>query len=169
MQAEAPYRIGQGFDVHAFAQGRPLILGGVRIEHPVGLAGHSDADVLTHAIMDAILGAARLGDIGHLFPDTDPCWRDADSVALLGHVAGRAREAGFGIVNVDATIVAQSPRVAPHMPIMIAHLSHALGIDPERVNLKATTTEGLGFTGRGEGIAAQAVVLLAVLAGGARG
>jgi 2-C-methyl-D-erythritol 2,4-cyclodiphosphate synthase len=163
MQAHAPYRIGQGFDVHAFTEERPLIIGGVRLDHPLGLAGHSDADVLTHAIMDALLGAARLGDIGHLFPDTDPATENADSIELLARVAERLAHAGLGIVNIDATIIAQAPRMAPHLPLMIAHLASALGLAPECINLKATTTEQLGFTGRGEGIAAQAVALLSTI------
>jgi len=163
MQAQAPYRVGQGFDVHAFAPGRALILGGVRIEHPQGLAGHSDADVLAHAIMDALLGAARLGDIGHHFPDTDPAFKDADSLALRAEVTERVVRLGWGIVNVDATVIAQAPRLAPYLDAMANRLGQAMNAPPECVNLKATTTERLGFTGRGEGIAAQAAVLLARL------
>jgi 2-C-methyl-D-erythritol 2,4-cyclodiphosphate synthase len=161
MQADFPLRVGQGFDVHAFAEGRDLILGGVKIDHPLGLAGHSDADVLAHAIADALLGAAGLSDIGHHFPDTDPRWKGADSLKLLEHVAGLLAERGLGIVNVDATIVAQAPKMAPHLSAMAERLAEAMGVAPDRVNLKATTTERLGFTGRGEGIAAQAVALVA--------
>ncbi|MCL5271166.1 MAG: 2-C-methyl-D-erythritol 2,4-cyclodiphosphate synthase [bacterium] len=161
MQAEAPYRIGQGFDVHAFAPGRALVIGGVRIDHPLGLAGHSDADVLAHAIADALLGAGCLGDIGRHFPDTDPSWAGADSIELLTTVTRRLAQVGWGVVNVDATIIAQAPRMAPHLPRMTERLARAMSIDPGRVNLKATTTEKLGFTGRGEGIAAQAVALVA--------
>jgi 2-C-methyl-D-erythritol 2,4-cyclodiphosphate synthase len=161
MQADASFRIGQGFDVHAFADGRALVLGGVRIEHPRGLAGHSDADVLAHAVTDALLGAARMGDIGRHFPDTDAAWKDADSLKLLAHVAGLLAAAGWGVVNVDATIIAQAPKMAPHLPAMAEKLAAAIGVRPDRINLKATTTERLGFTGRAEGIAAQAVALLA--------
>ena len=160
MQAEAPFRVGQGFDVHAFAEGRRLILGGVEIDHPLGLAGHSDADVLAHAVTDALLGAARLGDIGRHFPDTDRQWKDADSLELLGFAAELLEERGWGIVNVDATVIAQKPRLAEHMPAMAARLASAMAIVPERVNLKATTTERLGFAGRGEGIAAMATALI---------
>ncbi len=160
MQAESPLRVGQGFDVHAFAAGRALILGGVRLDHPRGLLGHSDADVLAHAITDALLGAAGRGDIGHHFPDTDAQWKDADSLELLRRVAAELAGAGWGIVNVDATVIAQAPKLAPHLPAMVKRLAEALGVAPERVNLKATTSERLGFTGREEGIAAQAVALL---------
>lgn len=151
-------RIGQGFDVHAFADGRRLVLGGVTIPHVRGLAGHSDADVLLHAICDALLGAAALGDIGHHFPDTDPVYRGAESRVLLRAV--RAKLGGWRVVNVDATLIAQVPRMAPHIPAMVANIAADLALDPDAVNVKATTTEGLGFTGRGEGIAAQAVVLI---------
>jgi 2-C-methyl-D-erythritol 2,4-cyclodiphosphate synthase len=161
MQADSAYRIGQGFDVHAFAEGRALIVGGVRIAHPRGLAGHSDADVLAHAIADALLGAAGLGDIGHHFPDSDARWKDADSLKLLAHVAGLLAERGWGVVNVDATIVAQTPKMAPHLPAMREKLAGAMGIEAGRVNLKATTTERLGFAGREEGIAAQATAMIA--------
>ncbi len=161
MQAEAPWRVGQGFDVHAFAEGRRLILGGIQVEHPLGLAGHSDADVLAHAITDALLGAARLGDIGQHFPDTDRQWKDADSIELLAFVNGLLEERGWGVVNIDATIIAQKPRLAEHLPAMAARLAEALRIEPGRVNLKATTTERLGFTGRAEGIAAMATALIA--------
>ena len=137
-----------------------MILGGVRIEHERGLAGHSDADVLTHAIMDALLGAAGLGDIGRHFPDTDAQWKDADSLDLLAAVAHLLTKNGWGIVNVDATVLAQAPKLAPHMPKMIENLTRAMGLTEERVNLKATTTEKLGFVGRGEGMAAQAAALI---------
>jgi 2-C-methyl-D-erythritol 2,4-cyclodiphosphate synthase len=153
-------RIGQGFDVHAFAEGRKLIIGGVEIAHPLGLLGHSDADVLLHAICDALLGAAALGDIGRHFPDTDPRYRGANSRALLRHVAALIREHGYRVENIDATIIAQAPRMAPHIPRMIGNIAADLEIDSAAVNVKATTTEKLGFTGRGEGIAAQAVCLL---------
>ena len=162
MQADLAWRVGQGFDVHALAEDRALIIGGVRLEHPRGLAGHSDADVLAHAIADALLGAAGLGDIGRHFPDDDPTFKDADSLKLLAKVARNLEERGWGIVNVDATIIAQAPKMAPHLPAMAERLGQALKIHPSRVNLKATTTERLGFTGRGEGIAAQAVAFIAV-------
>jgi 2-C-methyl-D-erythritol 2,4-cyclodiphosphate synthase len=162
MQANVPWRVGQGFDVHAFAEGRDLILGGVKIEHTMGLLGHSDADVLAHAIADALLGAARLGDIGRHFPDTDPAFKGADSLKLLSHVTKLLENNGWGIVNVDATIIAQAPKMAPHIPQMAENLAHAMRIDPSRINVKATTTEKLGFTGRKEGIAAQAIALLAL-------
>jgi 2-C-methyl-D-erythritol 2,4-cyclodiphosphate synthase len=152
--------IGLGYDTHALVAGRPLILGGVRIEHDLGLSGHSDADVLTHAVIDAVLGAAGLGDIGEHFPDTDERWRDADSIALLRHVAGLVRDAGLRVVNVDATVVLQAPKVSPHKPAMRARLADALGLDERRVNVKATTGEGLGFVGRQEGAAALAVAAL---------
>ena len=160
MQTESNLRIGQGFDVHAFAEERPLIIGGVRIDHTKGLAGHSDADVLTHAIADALLGAVGAGDIGVHFPDSDPKWKDADSMDLLAQVAQQIRAKGFGVVNIDATIIAQAPRMGPHMDRMRMRLSDALGVDPARINIKATTTERLGCTGRGEGIAAMAVALV---------
>ena len=153
-------RVGQGFDVHALVEGRPLILGGVTIPYERGLLGHSDADALLHALCDALLGAAALGDIGRHFPDTDPAWRGADSRDLLRAVAAKVRAAGFDVGNVDATIVAQAPRMAPHIPAMVACIAADLGIAPDRVNVKAKTTERLGFTGRGEGIAAEAVALL---------
>ena len=153
-------RVGNGFDVHALVAGRPLILGGVTIPHDRGLAGHSDADVLLHAIADAILGALALGDIGGHFPDTDPRWRGADSRALLRHVYALAFAAGWGIGNVDATVIAQAPRIAPHVPAMRANLASDLNCDETRVSVKATTTERLGFTGREEGIGALATVLL---------
>ena len=153
-------RIGNGVDVHALVSGRPLILGGVTIPHFRGLAGHSDADVLLHAIADAILGALALGDIGKHFPDTDPRWRGADSRALLRHVFALAFDAGWEIGNVDATVIAQAPRIAPHVAAMRANLAADLNCDETRISVKATTTEHLGFTGREEGIAALATVLL---------
>ena len=154
-------RIGQGFDVHRLVEGRRCVIGGVEIAHDKGLLGHSDADVLLHAISDALLGAAALGDIGRHFPDSDPRYKGIDSRELLRRVAGLVREAGFVPVNVDATIVAEAPRMAPHVPAMVANIAADLGIDAGCVNVKATTTEKLGFTGRGEGIAAQAACLLA--------
>jgi 2-C-methyl-D-erythritol 2,4-cyclodiphosphate synthase len=153
-------RIGNGFDVHALVEGRPLILGGVIIPYARGLAGHSDADVLLHAVCDAILGALALGDIGKHFPDTDPRWKGADSRDLLRHVAALATREGWAIGNLDVTIIAQAPRLAPHVPVMRAHLAADLNCDLGEVSVKATTTEHLGFTGRGEGIAALATVLL---------
>ena len=158
--AEAHMRIGQGFDVHALVAGRKLVVGGVEIPFEKGLAGHSDADVLLHAITDALLGAAGLGDIGRHFPDTDPAYRDADSRRLLREAVARVRAAGYAVVNVDATIIAQAPRMAPHIPAMAANIAADLGVATEQVNVKAKTTERLGFTGRGEGIAAEAVALL---------
>ena len=153
-------RIGQGFDVHALAPGRRLVIGGVEIAHDRGLVGHSDADVLAHAICDALLGAAALGDIGRHFPDSDPRYRDADSMGLLAEVVRRVREAGWEPVNVDATIIAQAPRMAPHIPRMVERLRECLGAGCA-INLKAKTMERLGAIGRGEGIAAEAVALLA--------
>lgn len=153
-------RIGHGYDVHRLAEGRRLILGGVDIPWEKGLLGHSDADVLTHAVMDALLGAAGLGDIGRHFPDTDPAYAGADSLKLLEHVAELLRERGFAVGNVDATILAQRPKLAPHIPRMRDNLARVMGIDPGRVNVKATTEEGLGFTGSGEGIAAHGVALI---------
>ena len=153
-------RIGQGFDVHALVAGRRLVLGGVEIACDKGLDGHSDADVLLHALCDALLGAAALGDIGRHFPDTDPAFKGADSRKLLREVAVRLVRAGFRIVNVDTTVVAQAPRVAPHVAAMVANIAADLGVAPGCVNVKATTTEHLGFTGRGEGIAAFAVALI---------
>ena len=155
-----PFRIGQGYDVHALGPGRALVLGGVRIMHPSGLLGHSDADALSHAITDAVLGAAGLGDIGQLFPDTDPAFAGADSLGLLAEAMRRAREAGHELGNVDATIIAQAPKLQPHLPAMVRALAAALACEPARINLKAKTNERLGHLGRGEGIAAQAVVLL---------
>jgi len=153
-------KIGQGFDVHPFALGRKLVIGGVEIAHDKGLLGHSDADVLLHAICDALLGAAALGDIGRHFPDSDARYKGIDSRELLRHVAALLKERKLFVSNVDATIIAQAPRMAPHIPRMVANIAADLGIGADRVNVKATTTEELGFTGRGEGIAAQAVCLL---------
>ena len=153
-------RIGQGYDVHRLAEGQKLILGGVDIPWERGLLGHSDADVLTHAVMDALLGAAGLGDIGTHFPDSDPAYAGADSLKLLEHVAKLLGERGFSIKNVDATVLAQKPKLAPHIPRMRENLARAMGVGPEQVNVKATTEEGLGFTGSGEGMAAHAVCLI---------
>ena len=154
-------RVGQGMDVHAFAEGRKLIIGGVDIPHTRGLDGHSDADVLTHAVMDALLGAARAGDIGKLFPPDDPAYEGADSIELLKHVAARVRELGFEIIDVDSVIAAQAPKLSPHREQMRANLAAAMGISVENVGVKATTTEHLGFEGREEGISATASCLLA--------
>lgn len=153
-------RIGQGFDAHALVAGRKLVIGGVNIPHDKGLAGHSDADVLVHALCDALLGAAGLGDIGVHFPDTDARYKDIDSRRLLREVAELLRERDLRVVNVDATIFAQAPKMAPHIPAMRAHLVADLGVHQDAVNIKAKTTERMGFVGRGEGIAAEAVVLL---------
>lgn len=153
-------RIGQGFDIHALVPGRPLILGGVTIPHEKGLAGHSDADCLLHAIIDALLGAAGMGDIGGSFPDSDARWHGADSRTLLRSVFRRVLDAGWCIVNLDSTIIAQTPRMAPHIGAMRSNLAQDLALPPERVNIKAKTMERLGAIGRGEGIAAEAVVLL---------
>jgi 2-C-methyl-D-erythritol 2,4-cyclodiphosphate synthase len=153
-------RIGHGFDVHQLVAGRRLVIGGVEIPHDKGLGGHSDADVLLHAVTDALLGAAGLGDIGRHFPDTDPAHRDADSRRLLREAMAKVRAAGYVVVNVDSTIIAQAPRMAPHIPAMVANLAADLGVPAGRVNVKAKTTERLGFAGRGEGIAAEAVALL---------
>jgi 2-C-methyl-D-erythritol 2,4-cyclodiphosphate synthase len=153
-------RVGFGYDVHPFVSGRPLILGGVRIPYLFGLKGHSDADVLVHAICDALLGAVAEGDIGRHFPDTDPQYKDIESTILLKKVLTRVREKGFRPANVDATIVAQKPKLSDFIPRMMKEVADVLGIEPGRVNVKATTTEGLGFTGREEGIAAYAVALV---------
>lgn len=153
-------RIGHGYDVHRLVEGRRLILGGVDIPWERGLLGHSDADVLTHAVMDALLGAAGLGDIGKAFPDTDPAYEGADSIALLERVARMVGEAGCRVGNVDATVLAQRPKLLPHIPQMRANLARAMGVAEDRVNVKATTEEGLGFTGSGAGMAAHAVCLL---------
>ena len=157
---EPRFRVGIGLDAHKFAPGRALVLGGVRLRDDNGLEGHSDADVLTHAIMDALLGAGGLGDIGSLFPDTDPAVSGADSVELLGTVVRLLGHHGWRPVNVDAVVVCEEPRIAPHGRAMSERLGEAMGLNPERVTLKGTTTEGLGFTGRREGIAAQAVALV---------
>ena len=159
-------RVGQGFDVHAFAAGRKLIIGGVEISHPVGLLGHSDADVLLHAICDALLGAAGLGDIGQHFSDQDAVFKDIDSRVLLRAVKDKLRLRDFDVVNVDATIIAQAPRMGPYIADMIANIAGDLDVTENAINIKATTTERLGFTGRGEGIAAQAVCLIERLAQG---
>lgn len=163
--AASGLRIGQGWDVHALVPGRGLRIGGVEIEHRVGALGHSDADVLLHAITDALLGAAALGDIGSHFPDTDPRWRGADSAVLLREVAQRVRAAGWQVANVDSTVIAQAPRLAPFVARMAAGIASAIGIDAGRVSVKAKTGERLGFVGRAEGIAAQAIVLLVAAPG----
>jgi 2-C-methyl-D-erythritol 2,4-cyclodiphosphate synthase len=155
-----PYRIGQGYDCHALVPGRKLIIGGVTIPHPTGLLGHSDADVLLHAITDAILGAAGLGDIGRHFPDTDPKFAGADSRVLLREAGARVAATGYAVGNIDATIIAQAPKMAPHIDQMIAHVAADLDLAPGQVNIKAKTNEKLGFLGREEGIAAEAAVLL---------
>ncbi|TVX95668.1 2-C-methyl-D-erythritol 2,4-cyclodiphosphate synthase [Cohnella terricola] len=153
-------RVGQGFDVHQLVEGRPCIIGGVTIPYEKGLLGHSDADVLLHTISDAILGALALGDIGRHFPDTDPEFKDADSVVLLQRVWAMAKEHGYKLGNVDATIIAQAPKMAPYIPAMVSVIARVLESEESQVNVKATTSERLGFTGRGEGIASQAAVLL---------
>ena len=156
----AELRIGHGYDVHRLTGGRKLILGGVDIPWEEGLLGHSDADVLTHAVMDALLGAAGLGDIGKLFPDHDPAYEGISSLVLLDRVCERLREEGWQVGNVDATVVAQRPKLAPYIPQMRQNLALHMGVPPEQVNVKATTEEGLGFTGTGQGMAAHAVALL---------
>ncbi|HEX6689894.1 MAG TPA: 2-C-methyl-D-erythritol 2,4-cyclodiphosphate synthase [Burkholderiales bacterium] len=153
-------RIGQGFDVHAFAAGRKLVIGGVEIAHARGLLGHSDADVLLHAICDALLGAAGLGDIGQHYPDSSPQYADVDSRVLLRSTAAKLKERNLKVINVDATIIAEAPRMAPHIPRMIGNIAADLAVAPSQVNVKATTTERLGFVGRDEGIAALAVALI---------
>ena len=153
-------RVGIGFDAHRFADGRPLVLGGVRIDHPRGLEGWSDADALLHAIADAVLGAAALGDIGRHFPPSDPAWKDADSRDLLEAAVTLARRDGWSVVNVDATVLAEAPRLAPHVEAMRQAIGHACGVAPERASVKASTMEGMGFVGREEGIAALAVATL---------
>jgi len=155
-----PFRIGQGFDVHALVAGRPLILGGVTIPFERGLLGHSDADVLLHALTDALLGGAGLGDIGRLFPDSDPRHAGADSRRLLREAYGAVRAAGYAVVNVDATVICRAPKILPHVAAMAANIAADLAIAVADVNIKGKTTEKLGFTGRGEGIAAQVVALL---------
>lgn len=156
------YRVGLGVDAHRFAPERPLVLGGVRLRERDGLAGHSDADALLHALIDALLGAAGLDDIGQLFPDTDPALAGADSLRLLQEVAGRLAAAGFEVVNVDAVVICQEPKIAPHKAAMRRAMADALRIGQERINLRGKTTEGMGFTGRSQGIAAQAVALLRI-------
>lgn len=153
-------RVGHGYDVHRLVEGRALILGGVTVPFDRGLLGHSDADVLTHAVMDALLGAAALGDIGKLFPDSDAAYAGADSIALLGRVTALLREHGWQVGNVDATVVAQTPKLAPYIPDMRRRLAEAMGLDVDCVSVKATTEERLGFTGSGEGMAAHAVALI---------
>ena len=155
-------RIGHGYDVHRLVEGRKLILGGVEVPHTLGLLGHSDADVLTHAVMDALLGAAALGDIGRHFPDTDPAYAGADSLKLLDHVVELLEEKGYQVGNVDATILAQKPKLAPYIEKMRDNLAARMKVEPEQVNVKATTEEKLGFTGAEEGIAAHAVALLSL-------
>lgn len=153
-------RIGHGYDVHRLVTGRKLILGGIEVPHHHGLLGHSDADVLTHALMDALLGAAGLWDIGHAFPDTDASFKDISSMILLSKVMDMLREKGYRVVNADCTVLAQAPKLAPYIPAMRENLARLMGILPERVNVKATTEEGLGFTGGEQGVAAHAVCLL---------
>jgi 2-C-methyl-D-erythritol 2,4-cyclodiphosphate synthase len=157
-------RVGQGFDVHAFCEGRKLMLGGIEVPYRLGLAGHSDADVLIHAVCDALLGAAGLGDIGHHFPDSDPRYAGIDSIELLSSVVESLNKSGWRVSNLDATVIAQAPRLAPYIEAMRGRLAGVMGIDTDALNIKATTTEQLGFTGRGEGIAAQAIVLLSTAA-----
>ncbi len=154
------FRVGHGYDVHRLVEGRKLILGGVELQYERGLLGHSDADVLVHAIMDALLGAAALGDIGKLFPDTDPEYAGADSLKLLAEVMRRLRAAGFEVSNIDATVVAQRPKLAPHIDAMRENIARAAALAPSQVSVKATTEEKLGFTGEGLGIAAHAVALI---------
>jgi 2-C-methyl-D-erythritol 2,4-cyclodiphosphate synthase len=156
------FRVGIGYDAHRLVEGRPLVLGGVTVPYGKGLEGHSDADALAHALCDAVLGAAALGDIGRHFPDTDPRWKGADSIALLKECVRMAVGRGFDVVNADAVIVAQAPKMAPHIPSMVDVLARALGVEKGAVNVKAKTTEGMGFEGRGEGISAQAVVMLRI-------
>ena len=153
-------RIGHGYDVHKLVEGRDLILGGVKIEHSLGLLGHSDADVLLHAVSDALLGAAGLGDIGKHFPDTDPQYKGADSLKLLAIVAQRVQEAGYRVSNIDVTMIAQKPKLRPHIEQMEANIASAVGVDVSRINVKATTEEKLGFTGTEQGMACHAVCLL---------
>ena len=153
-------RVGMGYDVHKLTEGRKLILGGVDIPWEKGLLGHSDADVLIHAVMDALLGAAALGDIGKHFPDTDPAYKGISSIKLLVYVAELLRKQEYAVGNIDATVIAQKPKMAPHIPQMRKNMADALGIPESKINIKATTEEGLGFTGRGEGIASQAICLL---------
>jgi len=154
------FRIGQGYDVHRLVEGRKLILGGVEIPYEKGLLGHSDADVLTHAVMDALLGALALGDIGKHFPDNDPAYAGADSIELLRHVGGLLAEKGWKVVNIDSTIAAQRPKLAPHITAMRENIAAALGLSSDRISVKATTEEGLGITGKGEGMTATAIALI---------
>ena len=160
MNGQKNMRIGMGYDVHKLTENRKLILGGVDIPYEKGMLGHSDADVLIHAIMDAILGAAALGDIGKHFPDTDPAYEGISSIKLMEHVAGLLRENGFEIGNIDATVIAQKPKLAAYIPQMRQNMADALDIEVSQINVKATTEEGLGFTGAGQGIASQAICLL---------
>lgn len=160
MKKTPPFRVGQGYDCHALVPGRPLIIGGVKIPHKLGLLGHSDADVLLHAITDALLGAAGLGDIGRHFPDTDARYAGANSRVLLKEAGRLVREVGYEIGNIDATVIAQSPKMAPHIAAMISHIAADLALDPQQVNIKAKTNEHLGWEGREEGIAAQAIALI---------
>lgn len=153
-------RIGHGYDVHRLVEGRNLILGGVKIPYELGLDGHSDADVLLHAVSDALLGAAGLGDIGRHFPDTDPKYKGADSLVLLGIVVNRVKEAGYRVSNVDVTMIAQRPKLKDYIPQMVKNIAETIGVDESRVNVKATTEEKLGFTGTGEGMSCHAVCLL---------
>ena len=156
-------RIGMGYDVHKLVEGRDLIMGGVNIPHTLGLLGHSDADVLLHAIMDAVLGAAGLGDIGKHFPDTDPAYKGISSIKLMEHVAALIAEKGYVLENIDATIIAQKPKMRPHIPQMEENIAKAMGISVEQINVKATTEEGLGFTGTEQGISSQAICLLTTI------
>lgn len=156
-------RIGMGYDVHKLVEGRDLIMGGVNIPHTLGLLGHSDADVLLHAIMDAVLGAAGLGDIGKHFPDTDPAYKGISSIKLMEHVAALITEKGYVVENIDATIIAQKPKMRPHIPQMEENIARAMGIDVDQINVKATTEEGLGFTGTEQGISSQAICLLTTI------
>ena len=160
MNQSPPFRIGQGYDCHALVAGRKLVIGGVTIPHATGLMGHSDADVLLHAVTDALIGAAALGDIGKHFPDTDARFAGADSIVLLREIALRVQQSGYSIGNIDATIIAQAPKMAPHIPQMIACIADALGVAVGQVNVKAKTNEKLGYLGREEGIAAEAVALI---------
>jgi 2-C-methyl-D-erythritol 2,4-cyclodiphosphate synthase len=156
-----PCRVGTGYDLHRFVEGRPLVLGGVRIPHDRGLAGHSDADAVSHAVTDAILGAAGLGDIGRLFPDADPAYKDADSLALLADAVARVHRTGFGVVNVDVVVIAEQPKIGPHVEAIRASLSGALGVPASAISVKGKTNEGVDAIGRGEALAVHAVALLA--------
>lgn len=160
MNQAPPFRIGQGYDCHALVAGRKLIIGGVTIPHATGLMGHSDADVLLHAVTDALLGAAALGDIGKHFPDTDARFAGADSIVLLREIAVRVRQLGYVVGNIDATIIAQSPKMAPHIAQMVEHIAEAVGVSVGQVSIKAKTNEKLGYLGREEGIAAEAIALI---------